>query len=330
MIGVQGEAGSYSDAALRALRGAHAPAAYYPDFESVVSALAEGEVDRALLPVYNSLAGPVAASLRAIARSDLRVEAETELPIRLCVLGLPGSSLQQLESAASHPVALRQCTRFFAHHPWIRAESEYDTAGAARLVAERRNPAAAALASREAGDRYGLVVLAEDVQDRADNMTRFWLLARRRLHPAADATAAGIEAHLAAYLPGRTVAAIRGATTLDSDDREALHQATAELLGSLLDANGLTPADVVSAIFTATPDVTCDFPAVAARAAGWKDVPLLCTSEMAVAGGLPRCLRVLLHVHGRNGGWQPRHVYLRDARALRPDLTKPPPDPRAR
>ena len=106
MIGVQGEAGSYSDAALRALRGAHAPAAYYPDFESVVSALAGGELDRALLPVYNSLAGPVAPSLRAIARSDLRVETETELPIRLCVLGLPGSSLQQLESAASHPVAL--------------------------------------------------------------------------------------------------------------------------------------------------------------------------------------------------------------------------------
>ena len=321
-VGVQGEPHCFSHAALRALRGDSAQAEHFTDFEDVLAALERGAIDRALLPVYNSLAGPVGPSLRAIAAADLRVEAETELPIRLCVLGLPGSTLSTIKSLSSHPVALRQCTRFFSYHPWIVPHAEYDTAGAARLVAEAGDATAAALASREAGTNSGLVVLAEDVQDRSDNVTRFWLVGRRRLVQDDSAAAFALDGHLATHVrAGRPIAAIRGATTIDRDDRDALHEATAELLAAIGRANGITPADAVSAIFTATPDITSDFPAVAARAAGWEKVPLLCTREMAVAGALPRCLRVLLHVKVPEGeSWKAKHVYLRKAAGLRPDM----------
>lgn len=319
-VGIQGEPHCFSHAALRALRGDAAHAEHYPDFDSVLQALDRGAIDRALLPVYNTLAGPVAASLRAIAAADLRVETETELPIRLCALGLPGSSLSTIRSIASHPVALRQCTRFFAYHPWIVPHAEYDTAGAARLVAAAGDPAAGALASREAGESCGLVPLAEDVQDRTDNVTRFWLVGRRRLAQD-DSAALAVDGHLAAHVRARSqVAAIRGATTVEQDSRESLREATSELLAALAEANGISPADVISAIFTATPDLTSDFPAVAARATGWEGVPLLCTREMAVTGALPRCLRVLLHIMVPDATWRPRHIYLRDAAGLRPDI----------
>ncbi|MEO5824700.1 MAG: chorismate mutase, partial [Gemmatimonadales bacterium] len=83
--------------------------------------------------------------------------------------------------------------------------------------------------------------------------------------------------------------------------------------------NNFEVGDLVSAIFTVTPDLTSAFPAESARRAGWEDVPLLCSAEIAVPGSLPRCLRVLLHIEQR---WDapPAHVYLRDAVALRPDL----------
>ena len=321
-VGVQGEPHCFSHAALRALRGDSAQAEHFPDFDAVLSALDRGAIDRALLPVYNSLAGPVGPSLRAIAAADLRVEAETELPIRLCVLGLPGSTLSAVKSLSSHPVALRQCTRFFTYHPWIVPHAEYDTAGAARLVAEAGDPAAAALASREAGESCGLVPLAQDVQDRTDNVTRFWLVGRRRLAQDDSAAAVALDGHLAMHVrAGRPVVAIRGATTIDRDDRDALHEATAELLAAIGRANGITPADAISAIFTATPDISSDFPAVAARAVGWEKVPLLCTREMAVAGALPRCVRVLLHVIAPEGAARKvKHMYLRDAAGLRPDM----------
>jgi chorismate mutase len=113
--------------------------------------------------------------------------------------------------------------------------------------------------------------------------------------------------------------AIRGAITVDRDDREEIGAAVHELLGAIRDGNGFTSDEVVSAIFTVTPDLASAFPAEAARAAGWNDVPLLCSSEIAVPGSLPRCVRVLLHVE-RHWSTPPRHVYLRAAVALRPDL----------
>jgi chorismate mutase len=116
--------------------------------------------------------------------------------------------------------------------------------------------------------------------------------------------------------------AIRGATTVDRDTPEEIHAATRELLAAIATENGLDPSDVVSAIFTTTPDVSSEFPALAARAFGWVDVPLLCTMEIPVPGSLGRCIRVLLHVETTRRRDQLRHIYLRDAKSLRPDLHK--------
>lgn len=317
-VGVQGEAGCFSEMALGRLPHPGGDAVYFAEFPAVLDALEAGMIDRALLPFHNTLAGVVGPSLRAMAEHDLRIEREIELPVRLFLLGVPGASLETVASALSHPVALAQCSRFLRHHPAIRAEAVHDTAGAARLVAERGDPGVAAIASREAGIRYGLVSLAPEIQDRTDNATRFWLLARRRLAPDAGRSSLDVAArHLA---PRLGLTAVRGATTVSVDRPEEMHEAVAELLEALLSANGIAREEVASAIFTATPDLGSAFPATAARAAGWERVPLLCMAEMAVRNGLPRCIRVLLHVSRPIEPDRVRHVYLREARSLRPDL----------
>lgn len=114
--------------------------------------------------------------------------------------------------------------------------------------------------------------------------------------------------------------AIRGATTVSADHPAMIDEAVAELLATMADVNGLSPDDVISAILTATPDLTSAFPAAAARRLGWDRVPLLCAAEIAVPGALPRCIRVLLHV-SMEPERAPQPVYLRQAAALRPDLT---------
>lgn len=114
---------------------------------------------------------------------------------------------------------------------------------------------------------------------------------------------------------------VRGATTVDRDDREAVLKATRELLGLMVRLNGINPIDVASAIFTTTPDVISVFPATAARQLGWLDVPLMCAHEMQVPGSLERCVRILLHWNTDKPQDEIQHVYLHDARTLRPDKT---------
>ena len=104
------------------------------------------------------------------------------------------------------------------------------------------------------------------------------------------------------------------------DDPAEIAEATEELLVQMLEGNGATSADLVSLIFTATPDLTSEFPAAAARAMGLSEVPLLCAAEIAVPGSLPRCIRVLIHLYTDRDYASLRHVYLRDARGLRSDL----------
>lgn len=121
------------------------------------------------------------------------------------------------------------------------------------------------------------------------------------------------------------VRGIRGATTVERNTREAILDATTELLQLLIDANGITPDDVASAIFSTTPDLDAEFPAVAARRTfGWAHVALSCTHEMAVPGSLPMCLRILLHVNTEQTQEEVTHVYARGARVLRPDLLQRP------
>ena len=113
--------------------------------------------------------------------------------------------------------------------------------------------------------------------------------------------------------------ALRGAISVDANDPDAILDATQELIVELVDRNDLTPERVVSAIFTATDDLDSEFPAVAARRLGWDRVPLLCAREIDVPGALPRIIRVLLHYYAEEDHTA-RHVYLREARALRADI----------
>ncbi len=113
---------------------------------------------------------------------------------------------------------------------------------------------------------------------------------------------------------------IRGATTVESNTREGILDAATQLLQAMIRANDICPDDVASAFFTTTPDLNAEFPAVAARDMGWTEVPLLCGHEMNVPGSLAMCLRILLHVNTERPPGEIVHVYLRGARALRPDL----------
>jgi chorismate mutase len=116
------------------------------------------------------------------------------------------------------------------------------------------------------------------------------------------------------------VRAVRGATQVDADDRDQVLAATSELLAEVLGRNGLTGDDLISVVFTATPDLHSEFPAYAARQMGITDVPLLCAAEIDVPGALPRVLRLLAHVETERARADLRHVYLRGAAALRTDL----------
>jgi chorismate mutase len=119
-----------------------------------------------------------------------------------------------------------------------------------------------------------------------------------------------------------TIRAIRGATTLDVDEREHLHERTVELVKAMLGENGLRTDDLVSVFFTCTPDIHSDFPAAAARGLGMGDVPLMCALEMDVEGALGRVIRVMAHANIATPRAQITHVYLHDAVSLRKDLAQ--------
>lgn len=111
--------------------------------------------------------------------------------------------------------------------------------------------------------------------------------------------------------------AIRGAISVDANTVGAIQSAVADLVRAVCVVNELDPADIVSAIFTLTPDLNAEFPARVARMHGWTQVPMVCAQEIPVPGAPPRICRLLVHVRGRSSV---KHVYLKEARVLRPDL----------
>lgn len=118
------------------------------------------------------------------------------------------------------------------------------------------------------------------------------------------------------------VRALRGATRLERDDGEEMCEAVAELLTAMLERNALTSDDLISAIFTATPDLHAQFPALAARQLGMGEVPLLCAQELGIEGAMTRVVRVLAHAETDVPRAEVRHVYLRGTEALRRDLAQ--------
>ena len=118
------------------------------------------------------------------------------------------------------------------------------------------------------------------------------------------------------------VRAIRGAVQVDDDQREAILEGTTELIAEVMSRNELTADDVISVLFTVTPDLTAEFPALAARKTGFHAVPLMCATEIPVPGAMPRVVRLMAHVETDRPRSQIQHVYLRGAVALRLDIAQ--------
>ena len=118
---------------------------------------------------------------------------------------------------------------------------------------------------------------------------------------------------------------VRGATTAESNSRDDILAATRQLVALIIRQNGIESADVASATFTTTTDLDAEFPALAARQLGWLDVPLLCGHEINVPGSLRLCVRVLVHWNTDKAQNEVIHVYIKQARRLRPDLSNLPP-----
>ncbi len=118
------------------------------------------------------------------------------------------------------------------------------------------------------------------------------------------------------------VRAIRGAVQVDANQRAAILEATTELVNEVMTRNNLVTDEVISVVFTATPDLTAEFPALAARKIGFQDVPLLCATEIDVPGALPRVVRLLMHVESGLPRERLQHVYLRGAAVLRLDIAQ--------
>jgi chorismate mutase len=119
-----------------------------------------------------------------------------------------------------------------------------------------------------------------------------------------------------------TVRAIRGAVQVEANDRDAILEATAELVTAIMNRNDLATDDVISVMFTVTPDLTAEFPALAARKIGFHAVPLMCATEIPVPGAMPRVVRLMAHVETDRPRSEIQHVYLRGAAALRLDIAQ--------
>ncbi|MEJ5362540.1 MAG: chorismate mutase [Spirochaetota bacterium] len=119
------------------------------------------------------------------------------------------------------------------------------------------------------------------------------------------------------------VRGVRGAITVDENSKEEIVHRTEELLQAIVTVNKIQTNDIASAIFTVTDDLNAEFPALAARNLGWIHIPLLCSREIPVPGSLGMCVRVLLHINTDKNPEEIVHVYLRDAKKLRPDIGRP-------
>jgi prephenate dehydratase len=175
-VAFQGEPGAFSEAAAIQLLGERITTVPRATFDAAFRAIPEGAADALLVPVENSLAGSVVRVYDLLLQSRLTIVAETILPIEHHLIGCPGATLQGLRSVASHPMALAQCERFFSSHPELKRVPAEDTAGSVREALARGDKSGAAIAGRRAAEHYRGVILAEDIQDNAENFTRFVLL----------------------------------------------------------------------------------------------------------------------------------------------------------
>lgn len=175
-VAFQGEPGAFSEEAVLQLLGEKITTVPRPTFDLAFHSIDDGLADAVLAPVENSLAGSVLHVYDLLLTSSLGIVGETILPIEHHLIGCPGASLESIRSVASHPMALAQCENFFLAHPELKRVPAEDTAGSVREALSRGDKTYAAIAGRRAAVHYGGMILAQSIQDNAENFTRFVLL----------------------------------------------------------------------------------------------------------------------------------------------------------
>lgn len=176
-IAFQGVQGAYSEVAARKYYGDDIEAIGFPHSHQVVQSVLNDEVDFGMLPVENSIVGTVVVNLDLFFKYDVFAYGECFIRIRHALLGLPEAKLEDIDYVYSHPVALEQCQDFLKENN-IQPISTYDTAGAAKMIADKKTTHEAAICSVLCKDYYNLNVLAENIQNVSDNYTRFFAFAK--------------------------------------------------------------------------------------------------------------------------------------------------------
>ncbi len=177
VVAYQGEPGSFSEQACLTLLP-EAERRPTVSIRRVFESVEVGQSDLGLVPMDNSQAGSINETYDLFLRHGLHLVAEISVPVDHCLLGLPGVELDQLTEVISHPQALAQCEEFL-NSLGVRTRPDYDTAGAAKRIAEEQLSTTASIASRRAADLYGLEVMAERIQTYPDNSTRFGVISKR-------------------------------------------------------------------------------------------------------------------------------------------------------
>ncbi len=175
-VGFQGEHGANSEVAARAW-DASAAAMPCREFSDVFDAVRDGLFDYGIVPVENSLGGIVGPVNSILINTDLKIVAAMDMPISHCLLAVPGADHREIRSAYSHSQALAQCRNFLARNK-LEARPYYDTAGAARMIAQERPKDTAAIANRFAAEIYDLEIIKDEIQDSENNRTRFLIIAK--------------------------------------------------------------------------------------------------------------------------------------------------------
>ena len=209
-VAFQGEPGAFSEAAALKLLGDGIRTVPRTTFDSTFRAISDGAADALLVPVENTLAGSVVRVYDLLLDSPLEICGESILPIEHHLIGYPGANLEGIRSVASHPMALAQCERFFEKHPSLKRVPAEDTAGSVREMMERKDPSSASIAGRPAAQHYGATILKENIQDNAENFTRFVLLlpqASAERYRASDARKMSLAIRLA-HRPGALLASL--------------------------------------------------------------------------------------------------------------------------
>jgi prephenate dehydratase len=177
VVAYQGHPGAFSDVAARELVPGAEPRGY-GSFDAVAEAVAAGEAEYGILPVENAIAGPVPRNYELLwEHPALRIRGETMLPIEMCLIGVAGSSVDDVREIRSHPVALEQVRRYADAHGWERSLTT-DTAGAVREIVAQADRTVAAIGPSLAAELHGGTILARAIQDETENYTRFFLIAR--------------------------------------------------------------------------------------------------------------------------------------------------------